>query len=90
MARKTYPIAELVQDANEAIRWATVNNVDEQRSAACLSICAMIERILHETGNYHGFQWIDETGNQMTTEQAQNIKIDDPCYYSRRFYLPKV
>ena len=62
MAKKTHPVADSLAFANyQLARTDEFATVDFKAG-----ICSMIERILHSTGNYEGFSFLDhddcETG----------------------------
>ena len=62
MAKKTQPVADILAFANyQLARTDEFATVDFKAG-----ICSMIERILHNTGNYEGFGFLDhddcETG----------------------------
>lgn len=56
MARKTYPVADLIDHANRVIDHA--KTMDERRAVAHL-----LESVLHETGNYKGFRYLSSELN---------------------------
>ena len=71
MAKKTHPVADLLAFANfQLARTDEFATVDYKAG-----ICSMIERVLHDTGNYEGFSFLDNS----------NSKTGTLGYYSR-FY----
>ena len=72
MSRKTIRVIDLLEEANKQLRrsdrWAT----KEFKTGVII----MIESVLHATGNYQGFAFID----------ASDSKPDTTGYYSRQYY----
>lgn len=69
MAKKTHPVADLLAFANfQLARTDEFATVDYKAG-----ICSMIERVLHDTGNYEGFSFLDNS----------NSKTGTLGYYSR-------
>jgi len=64
MARKTYPVADLTARVNKALATEAEGNTPEFRSA----LAGLLEGVLHDTGNYHGFQYIGEWQEGVTDE----------------------
>ena len=63
MAKKTHPVADLLAFANyQLARTDAIATVDFK-----CGICAMIERVLHDTGNYEGFGFLDHDDCQTGT-----------------------
>ncbi len=57
MAKKTHPVADLLAFANyQLARTDAIATVDYKAG-----ICSMIERVLHDTGNYEGFGFLDHS-----------------------------
>ena len=57
MAKKTHPVADLLAFANyQLARTDEFATVDFKAG-----ICSMIERVLHDTGNYEGFGFLDHS-----------------------------
>ena len=57
MAKKTHPVADLLAFANyQLARTDEFATVDYKAG-----ICSMIERVLHDTGNYEGFGFLDHS-----------------------------
>ena len=57
MAKKTHPVADLLAFANyQLARTDEFATVDFKAG-----ICSMIERVLHDTGNYEGFGLLDHS-----------------------------
>lgn len=55
MARKTYPVQDLVERLNLALRIPECDMGASERR----SVSEFVEGILHQTGNYHGFGYQD-------------------------------
>ena len=63
MAKKTHPVADLLAFANyQLARTDEFATVDFK-----CGICATIERVLHDTGNYEGFGFLDHNDCQTGT-----------------------
>ena len=43
-----------------------------------LGVIALLENMLHDSGNYNGFMFVDNS----------QIEIGTPGYYSRKYFLP--
>lgn len=72
VARKTVEVGKVLKMANSFLA-AEHTNADEREA-----ICAMIEGILFETGNYRGYRYLDN-----------DAALADPLGAgSRRFYFP--
>lgn len=57
MARKTITVADLVAKTNRMIA-ASKENIPHDTEGR-LALCTLIESVLHDTGNYRGFQYLD-------------------------------
>ena len=68
MARKTIEVGKILKLANHFL--ANPNSTPDQREG----VCAMIETVLFETGNYSGYRYLD------TDEVAGSG--------TRRYYFP--
>lgn len=75
-ARKTYPVADLVDLANEMIALA---DDAEARKA----LCVLVESVLGKTGNYHGFgfNYPLEVVQEPTFDSSDEIR-----YYNRHYF----
>ncbi|RKZ15603.1 hypothetical protein DRQ53_08620 [bacterium] len=51
MARKTFEVATLVDEANDMLKKSASDMVEFRKG-----VSAMIERVLHDTGNYNGYR----------------------------------
>ena len=57
MAKKTHPVADILAYANYQL-----SRTDEFATTDFKAgICSMIDNILHETGNYEGFSFLDHS-----------------------------
>ena len=89
MAKKTHPVADLLAFANyQLARTDEFATVDFK-----CGICSMIERVLHDTGNYEGFGFLDnndrETGHSVTTVDSTHFHITyqlNSTLYNRSYY----
>ena len=73
MSRKTVQVEDVREWANNAL---SSHNFSTQYKAG---ICAMIETVLMETGNYKGFNWLEHVN-------AVETKTGDKDYYDRYYY----
>jgi len=63
MAKKTQPVAVILAFANyQLARTDEFATADYKRG-----ICNMIERVLHDTGNYEGFGFLDNNDREIGT-----------------------
>jgi hypothetical protein len=63
MAKKTQPVADILAFANYQLA-----RTDEFANAEYKAgICVMIERVLHDTGNYEGFGFLDNSDSETGT-----------------------
>lgn len=82
MARKTIPLADLVDRTNAMLR-DSLPELHEGR----ISLCVLLESILQDAGQYHGFQFINDDGS--TDLGPDYIPPDDPRHSRRRYYGPR-
>lgn len=74
MARKTIIVDDLRLQINAMLMGPI--------KPACKAIlCSLLENVLQDTGNYHGFGW-----PKLTTAEAKAVTSSDPEYYTRRYY----
>ena len=63
MAKKTQPVSDILAFANYQLA-----RTDEFATADYKAgICNMIERVLHDTGNYEGFGFLDNNDRETGT-----------------------
>ena len=61
MRRKTAQVSELVKQLNSNLLNSDFQDLDRTEGVGFRQgICAAIEQILHSTGNYQGFKYIDK------------------------------
>lgn len=77
-ARKTYPVEDLKVFVNDAL--ASESSTLDGRVAASI----ILERVLMDTGNYKGFQYVLPGGDQVPTQVVANS--DDYDATRRRYY----
>ncbi len=77
MARKTIPVDDLKTWTND------FNTNPSTTPQERIAINWMMERVLHDTGNYKGFQWILPGGLRVPTGDIMDNKYDDS---RRRYY----
>jgi hypothetical protein len=71
-------------DVTKTLIWANtqLRRTDESATREFkFGICSFIETILHETGNYAGFTFI----NLQNDKLAVDVNLDSPNYYDRRY-----
>ena len=75
MARKTIEVKKVVEMANKALAKSEsegwFGTVEYK-----YGVVTMLEQILHKTGNYHGFMFLDN----------EDSKIDTPGYLRRKYF----
>ena len=54
MPRKTFVVAQLVDEANSMLKNSAADMVEFRKG-----VSAMIERVLHDSGNYQGYRSLD-------------------------------
>ena len=63
MSKKTQPVSDILAFANYQL-----SRTDEYATVGFKEgICAMIERILHNTNNYEGFSFLDNSDSETGT-----------------------
>jgi len=72
--RKLMPVDDLRQRINEML-------LTDIRPTCKAALCQLLEDILHDTGNYHGFGW-----PKLTATEAKNGSLGDSEYGSRKYY----
>jgi len=70
-SRKTVEVEQVKKMANDML--ARTDEYATYKFKA--GVCTMIEGVLHASGNYNGFSFIDPTA-----------RPDDEDYYARRYY----
>lgn len=73
--RKTIRISTLVDKINQILTSTTLKQSQKA------TICAVLESVLHDTGNYNGFSYNFDY-NSLSREDAQAIQ------YNRHYYKP--
>lgn len=73
MRRKTFDVATLKRDVNERLRASTCS------PEARFAMASVLATVLHATGNYNGFKYIELEGK----DPADVTEFDE----SRRFYF---
>jgi len=89
MARKTFDVSTMVDEANDMLKKSASDMVEFRKG-----VSAMLERVLHDTGNYKGYRslydnevdgnpgcrphngkrWITEAG--VPTDEYQSYGVD--------------
>ena len=76
MSRKTTPVRTILDNANKMLR-----RTDEFATAEFkIGIICMLEDVLHATGNYRGFQFIDNDDSETGTLG----------YYTRQYFYSDI
>lgn len=87
MPRKTVRVRDLVDSVNEMLEKSTTS------SEARMSLCILLENVLHENGAYAGFNYL--TSDYVPQGHLPGILVDgagdrifdrDRCDETRRFY----
>jgi hypothetical protein len=71
-SRKTVNVEAVKETANQLLERTDKYAIDGEFKAG---VCTMIERILHDTGNYRGFYFINP-----------DARPNDEDYYARRYF----
>ena len=74
MARKTIAVDDLRMRVNVLL-------VEDIKPACTAILCHLLEDVLHDTGNYHGFGW-----PKLTTEEAREVNSSNPEFWTRLYY----
>lgn len=72
MSRKTAPVIDLLKYANHQLKRTDQYATKEYK----IGVICMLENILHETGNYAGFTFVDNNDSDTGTLG----------YYTRQYY----
>ena len=81
MSRKTFNVEKLVDQLNTTLQAGYPNR--EFR----LGAIAMVETVLHETGNYGGFRYLDQTEVADTELPGVRVGANGDCLsYEERFH----
>ena len=72
-ARKTIKVSTIKNSLNGMLE----QDIGVQSKA---TICCILENILMDTGNYHGFRF------DMPTDEAKEVTYNDETYYDRTYY----
>lgn len=78
MARKTVNVSDLVDMANHTLQ-CSATDMHELR----LGVIGLLENVLHQTGNYKGFQFLDSNGT--VDLSGELVSPDDPEHSRRRY-----
>lgn len=55
MSKKTIPVVRIKEMVNKRLAYPTRNDTPEVR----IALASLLETILHETDNYHGYNYLD-------------------------------
>ena len=80
MSRKTYPVASLVSDANTML--AAPGSTRDGR----IAIAILVERVLMDTGNYKGFQYLASEFLPAAEQTDTNVLRDGYDDTRRRYF----
>lgn len=88
-AKKTIQVAQVKEFGNDIL----LRSSDEYTKQRW-GICSMIEKVLHETGNYRGFNYLTENHMKLSQGKSVGMKLDKngkpdftDCDETRRFYF---
>ena len=68
MSRKTFKVAEFKEQVNEMLATSTCSHEIRE------GMMTALEQVLHDTGNYYGFRYLDI--NQVPDGYAPGINLD--------------
>ena len=77
MAKLTIPVKPLLEQANSFLK---SSNFSKEEKAG---ICTMIERVLHDSGNYSGFMFLRNVGTGVEVEAP---RPNDNDYFDRVYF----
>jgi hypothetical protein len=79
MGRKTFSVEKFRNDTNAILaskETATMYETTIAQIAYCECKCTTLERVLHDTGNYEGFMFINNN----------DIEINTLGYFKRKYF----
>jgi hypothetical protein len=82
MGRKTIEVESMLKFANERLAWVSEANTPEMR----WGVIVMIEEILHKSGNYNGFRYLDN--HELPSDVLPGVRRGedgDALTYEERF-----
>lgn len=79
MARKTVPVATIVERGNHFLANSKANGTDQAKREA---VASFVETLLHEADAYAGFNYLPSSG-MVKDEEGYAVDFKDE---SRRFY----
>ena len=82
MSKKTVPVLEMLEFANESL--ACKDHSIEFKEG----ICSMIEKILHKSGNYNGFMFLDADAASIGYEEVTERYSPNAAYMTRKYFSP--
>ena len=71
--RKTIHVSDLKNRINDMLQQSI--SYEEKRA-----LCVLIEDVLFDTDNYHGFKW------NLPLEQAKKVAPNDQAYFDRTYF----
>ena len=83
MSKKTVPVLEMLEFANESL--AFKNHSIEFKEG----ICSMIEKILHKSGNYNGFMFLDQEEASVIFNAETKEYRANAAHVTRKYFSPK-
>jgi hypothetical protein len=83
MSRKTVSVTEMLDFANESLA-ADYHSLEYKQG-----ICSMIEKILHKSGNYNGFMFLDADAASISYEEVTERYTPNAAYFTRKYFSPK-
>jgi hypothetical protein len=82
MSRKTVPVLEMLEFANECL--ANKNNSLE----FVQGVCVMIEKILMKSDNYNGFMFLDAEAASIDYDPETKEYKPNYAYFTRKYFSP--
>ena len=83
MSKKTVPVLEMLEFANESLAQEYHSLEFKQ------GICAMIEKILHKSDNYNGFMFLDSAEASIDFDSETKEYKPNYAYFTRKYFSPK-
>jgi hypothetical protein len=78
-SRKTVSVLSLLEQANKRLAVVSPHDSDALGRAYRHGICSFIERILHDSGNYAGFGYLDSPYVAGVTDESRRSYYYSPA-----------
>jgi hypothetical protein len=83
MSKKTVPVLEMLEFANESL--ACKDHSIEFKQG----VCSMIEKILMKSDNYNGFMFLDADAALINHNPETKEYKPNSAYMTRKYFSPK-